>query len=157
MVEINLNGDKSIMSVEDISEMWAKDSPIDETDLVAASRNIPKLHSKYYDMYFKEVLRVKKYRYEYKELELLKHEYYNGNLDQDELKKHGWKPFRLKVLRNDMDRYIQADKDIINLSLKIDYHTARADYLENIIRTIHSRNFVIKNMVDVMRFQAGEY
>jgi hypothetical protein len=69
----------------------------------------------------------------------------------------GWKPFQLKVLRGDLDKYIQSDKDIINLSLKIDFHSANANYLEDIIKTIHSRNFVIKNMIDILKFQAGDY
>lgn len=145
------------MSVEDISELWAKDAPIDETDLMGASRDIPKLHSKYYNLYFKEVLRVKKLRYDYKELEVLKHEYYSGSLSQEDLHKHGWKPFTLKVLRADMDRYIQSDQEIIKLSLKMDYHTARADFLENIVKMIHSRNFIIRGMIDILKFQAGEY
>jgi len=145
------------MSTDDISELWAKDSPIDETNLVGESKRIPTLHSKYYNMYYKEVLRVKKLRFDYKELERLKFEYYTGSLDEETMRERGWKPFQLKVLRSDLDKYIQADKDIIQLSLKMDYHKARADFLEDIIKTIHSRNFVIKNMIDVLKFQAGEY
>jgi hypothetical protein len=56
-----------------------------------------------------------------------------------------------------MNKYLQSDKDIIALSLKIDFHSERANYLEDIIKTIHSRNFIIKNMIDIMKFQAGEY
>jgi len=145
------------MSVEDISVMWAKDSPIDETNLIGESKKIPNLHSKYYNIYFKEVLRVKKHKAEYKGLERLKREYYDGSMDEETLKENGWKPFQLKVLRNDLDRYIQSDKDIIAKSLIVDYHAARANFLEDIIRTIHSRNFIIKNMIDVLKFQAGDY
>jgi len=145
------------MDTNQISEIWAKDAPIDETNLVGESKRIPLLHSKYYNMYYKEVLRVKKLRAEYKELERLKREYYDGSMDQETLNEHGWKPFQLKVLRNDLDKYIQADKDIIKLSLTIDFHSANANYLEDIIKTIHSRNFVIKNMIDILKFQAGDY
>lgn len=145
------------MSTDDISEMWSKDSPIDETNLVGESKRIPTLHSKYYNMYYKEVLRVKKLRFDLKELERLKFEYYTGSLDEETMREQGWKPFQLKVLRSDIDKYLQSDKDIIQLSLKIEYHKARADYLEDIIKTIHSRNFIVKNMIDVLRFQAGEY
>lgn len=145
-----------IMS-DDISEMWAKDATIDETDLVGESKRIPNLHSKYYNMYFKEVLKVKKLKADYKELERLKREYYDGSLDEETLKENGWRPFKLKVLRNDVDKYVQSDKDIIQISLKIDFHSARANYLEDIIKTIHSRNFVIKNMIDILKFQQGEY
>ena len=145
------------MSTDDISELWAVDAKIDETNLINESKRIPALHSKYYNLYFKEALKVKKLRADYKELEHAKYEYYNGSMDEEELRERGWKPFRLKVIRQDMDKYMQSDKDIINLSLKIDYHSARANYLEDIIKTIHSRNFVIKNMIDVMKFQHGEY
>lgn len=143
--------------MDEISEMWAKDAPIDETNLVGESKKIPLLHSKYYNMYYKEVLRVKKLKHEYKELEHIKREYYDGSMDEETLSELGWKPFQLKVLRGDMDKYIQADKDIIALSLKIDYHSANANYLEDIIKTIHSRNFIIKNMIDIIKFQAGDY
>ena len=145
------------MSTDDISEIWAKDAQIDETNLMRESKRIPELHSKYYNLYYKEALRVKKLKYDYKELEHAKTEYYNGSMHEEELKKRGWEPFRLKVIRQDLDKYIQSDRDIINLSLKIDYHSARANYLEDIVKTIHGRNFIIKNMIDIMKFQAGEY
>ena len=142
---------------DDINEMWAKDAPIDETNLIGESKRIPQLHSKYYSMYFNEALRVKKLKADLAELKRDKMEYYGGSMAEEDLKERGWKPFQLKVLRNDMDKYIVGDKDIIKLSLKIDYHTERANYLEDIIKTIHSRNFVIKSMIDVMKFQAGDY
>jgi hypothetical protein len=145
------------MNTDDISKIWAADAPIDETNLVRESKRIPELHSKYYNMYYREVLRVKKLKAEYKELERLKREYYDGSMDEITLKEQGWKPFQLKVLRNDLDKYIQSDTDIIKLSLTIDFHTANANYLEDIIKTIHSRNFVVKNMIDILKFQAGDY
>jgi hypothetical protein len=145
------------MSTDDISEIWAKDANIDETNLVGESKKIPSLHSKYYNMYFREALKVKKLRYDYKQLELAKREWYDGSMAEEDLRERGWKPYQKKIIRQDIDKYIQADKDIVNLSLKIDYHTARADYLEDIVKTIHSRNFIIKSMIDVLKFQAGEY
>lgn len=145
------------MSTDDISEMWAVDARIDETNLVGESKKIPELHNKYYTLYYKEALRVKKLRYDYKELELAKREWIDGSMAEEDLKDRGWKPYQRKILRNDVDKYIQADRDIIALSLKIDYHSTRADYLEDIIKTIHSRNFVIKNMIDILKFQHGDY
>ena len=145
------------MSTDDISEMWAVDSRIDETNLIGESKKIPELHNKYYTLYYREALKVKKLRYDYKELELAKREWFDGSMAEEDLRERGWKPQQKKILRNDIDKYLQADKDIINLSLKIDYHSTRANFLEDIIKTIHSRNFVIKNMIDVLKFQHGEY
>jgi hypothetical protein len=145
------------MSTDDISEIWSKDAKIDEANLVAESKKIPELHNKYYTMYYKEALRVKKLRYDYKELELAKREWLDGSMAEEDLKERGWKTSQRKILRTDIDKYLQADPDIIRLSLKIDYHTANADFLEDIIKTIHSRNFIIKSMIDVLKFQHGEY
>jgi hypothetical protein len=137
--------------------MWAKDCKIDEANLIEEARRIPELHSKYYNLFYKEALRVKKLKFDLKELELAKTEYFNGSMAEEDLKARGWKPNPLKILRNDMDKYIQSDKDIINLSLKIALHEERANYLESIIRQINSRNFIIKSMVDLLKFQAGEF
>jgi len=145
------------MNTNDISAMWAKDAPINETDLVGEGKRIPLLHSKYYDLYYKEVLRVKKLKAEYKQLEAAKREWYDGSMAEEDLRERGWKPYQKKVIRQDLDKYIQADTDVINLSLRIDLHTANANYLEDIIKTIHSRNFVIKSMIDILKFQAGAY
>ena len=76
---------------------------------------------------------------------------------EQDLKDLGWKPNPRKIIRNDLDKHIQADKEVIRLSLRIDYHSARANFLEDIIKTIHSRNFIIKSMIDIFKFQHGEY
>ena len=145
------------MSTDDISEMWAKDCKIDEANLAGESKRIPELHNKYYTLDYKEALKVKKLRYDYKELEMSKREWIDGSMAEEDLRERGWRPFQKKVIRQDIDKYIQADRDIINLSLKIDYHSTRANFLEDIIKTIHSRNFIVKNMIDILKFQHGEY
>ena len=145
------------MSTDDISEIWAADSKIDETQLAQEAKKIPQLHSKYYNMYYKEALKVKKLRYDYKILELNKREWIDGSMAEEDLREFGWKPYQKKVIRQDINQYIQADHDIIKLSLKIDYHSCRANYLEDIVKTIHSRNFIINNIIAVMKFQAGDY
>lgn len=145
------------MSTDDISELWSVDCKIDETNLAGESKRIPELHNKYYTLYYKEVLRVKKLKADYKELELAKREWLDGSMAEEDLRDRGWRPYQKKILRNDMDKYLQSDKDIIAMSLKIDYHSARANYLEDIVKTIHSRNFIIKNMIEIIKFQAGEY
>ncbi|HAW03448.1 MAG TPA: hypothetical protein DCW83_02105 [Saprospirales bacterium] len=145
------------MSTDDISEIWAEDATIDETQLAQEAKKIPQLHSKYYNMYYKEALKVKKLRYDYKVLEFDKREWISGDMAEEDLRERNWKPFQKKVMRQDMDKYIQADSDIIRMSLKIDYHSCRANFLEDIVKTIHSRNFIINNIISVMKFQAGDY
>ena len=128
-------------------------------------RNIPSLHSKYYNMYYNEALRVKKLKGDYKELEMDKRDYYSGEMAEEDLRVRGWKPFQRKVIRADLDKHIQSDRDVINLSLKIDFHSENANYLESIIKTIHkmtekqalkemeSAGFKLKENIDNLPWQ----
>jgi hypothetical protein len=143
------------LTLEDINEMWSIDAKINEIDLGNEALKIPKLHNKYYTFYVKEMLRVKKYRAQLKELEMAKHEYYTGTMAEEDLKVRGWKPNPLKIMKSEVSRYIDADKDIIDLSLKIDYFVQTASYLEDIIKQINSRNFYIRAAIDWAKFQAG--
>jgi hypothetical protein len=143
------------MDIEDINKMWTEDSEINQTNLTSETARIPVLHNKYYMLYVREALKVKKLKSDLKELEKSKIEYYNGFMDEAELRQRGWKPNPLKILRQDLDRYVESDKDIINLSLKIAYHESAAKYLEEIVRQLNNRNFLIKNMIDWSRFQSG--
>jgi len=145
------------MTFEELNEMWVKDCKIDETNLVRESSRTPELHSKYYNYFYREALRVRKLKADLVELEKAKTEYFNGSMDEIELKQRGWKPNPLKILRQDIQKYIESDREIINLSLRIAMHEENAKYLESIIRQINGRNFHIKNILDTLKFQAGGY
>jgi penicillin V acylase-like amidase (Ntn superfamily) len=76
---------------------------------------------------------------------------------EEDMKTRGWRPNSLKILRADVNKYIESDQDVINLSLKIDYHLQLANYLEDIVKQINNRNFMIRAAIDWARFQAGGY
>lgn len=143
------------MKIEEIYEMWAKDSEIDQTNVSGESANIPKLHNKYFRVYMEEGMKLKQLRAKYKQLKLLKEQYYKGELDHTELQEHGWEPQPLKILRQDIGTYIDADQDIINLSLKIGMIEEKVNYLEAIIKMISNRGFQLKTIVDWERFRTG--
>jgi hypothetical protein len=143
------------MQLEELNEMWAKDAKIDEAQLGQEAIKIPQLHNKYYTIYSKEALRMRKYKSDLKELEHAKYEWYTGTMAEEDMKARGWRPNPLKILRTDVNKYIESDKDIINLSLKIDYHMQIANYLEDIIKQINNRNFMIRAAIDWVKFQSG--
>jgi hypothetical protein len=143
------------MQIDDYEKMWAEDCKIDETNLVGESARIPVLHSKYYKLYHRAAMKATKLRYELKELERLKTEYYNGSISEEDLKKHGWKPNPLRIMKAELPRYIESDKDVIELCLRIDYYSSIAMFLESVVKQINNRNFVVKNMIDMIKFQSG--
>ena len=143
------------MKIEEIYEMWAKDSEIDQTNVSGESANIPKLHNKYFRVYMEEGMKLKQLRAKYKQLKLLKEQYYRGELDIIELQQYGWEPQPLKILRTDISTYIDADQDMINLSLKVGMIEEKVNYLEAIIKMISNRGFQLKTIVDWERFRTG--
>lgn len=143
------------MTFDDIYNEWQQDGEIDVANLAAESAKIPNLHNKYYRMYITEGLKLKKLRAEYKQLVKLKTDYYRGDLDAEELKQHGWPPQPLKIMRQDLPTYLDADSDIINKSLRIGLVEANVEYLESIVRQINNRGYQIKNIIDFERFRTG--
>lgn len=143
------------MNLEELNLMWSVDCKIDETNLGREASKIPELHNKYYIEYVKSFLKVKKLKSDLLELEKAKNEYYSGTMDELELKSRGWKPNPLKLLRADVNKYIESDKDVINLSLRIDLYLSIANYLEDIIKQINGRNFIISNILNWEKFRAG--
>ena len=143
------------MKLEDIFSIWKIDSKIDDTDLTNEAGKTPELHAKYYELYSNENLIYQKLEHDLNKLYKLKSEYYFGKLSTQELKENGWEPFELKILRQDIDTYMKADQDLIDMMLKIALQKEKVDTLKDIIKQIHTRNFAIKNMIDYLKFSSG--
>ena len=143
------------MNLEEIQSEWEKDSKIDRTELGEESIKIPALHSKYYQLYSRERLQLARLSETMKLLKKDKWDYYSGNLDMDELKDKGWEPFQLKVLKSDIQMYIDSDKDIIDSNLKVAYSKEKVDFLEAIIRTLNLRSYQINNAINWEKFKVG--
>ena len=143
------------MKFEDIFEQWNIDSTIDKTQLDNESLRIPKLHHKYYMMLVAEKSLLKKLESQLKELKLSKYEFYSQG-HTEETKQLGWKlPARGMILKTDIPMYMEADKDIIELSLKIGMQQEKVDFLESIIKSFQTRGYIIKSALDFMKFTMG--
>lgn len=146
------------MKLESIQELWTSDCVLDDLQLDVESTRIPELHNKYFKIFSDEKLRLVKYESKMKELSKLKWLYYTGKLDKDSLDKLGWESFELDIKsRNklDIDRFLNSDKDIIEMQEKIEYQKEKINYLESIIKTIINRNFLIKSIIDWRKFTSG--
>lgn len=135
--------------------LWESDTKIDKTELGDEALTIPKLHSKYYNILIKERLLLRKLESEMKQLKLDKFEFLTQG-PNEETKQKGWKlPPRGMILKGDIPMYIDADQDMINLSLKIGMQHEKIDFLDSIIKTIINRNFIIKNVIEWQKFTMG--
>jgi hypothetical protein len=143
------------MSIDELFELWKKDSEIDRSELGEASAVIPQLHYKYYKIFAQERLKLRKLEAEYKVLYKDIWEYFQGNMSEEDLKGRGWEPNPLRILKSDLGVYIDSDKDIITHNMKIAYQKEKIDFLESVIKTINIRGFHIKNAIDWEKFKVG--
>lgn len=143
------------MKLEDILDQWKIDAVIDKTELTEESVKIPLLHHKYLRMMTEEALLWKKVSADYKKLYRAKWEYYLGTISDEELQDRGWKPNLLKILRADINIYMDSDNDLVELKLKMEYQEQKVKAIEDIIRSINNRNFTVKNGIDWAKFQHG--
>ena len=81
-----------------------------------------------------------------------KWEYYGGKADA---KVYAAKPFDLKVLKTDLQMYINSDEDILNLQGKIAYYESIIKYIEGVIKSIDNRGWDIRNDTDWKKYEAG--
>lgn len=140
------------MNLDEIQKLWESDSIVDPDNLHEESIKIPVLHSKYYKIYNNLFLLKKIEENKLKVLKKQKWLYFSGKADPEIYKEN---PFDHKVLKPDIDRYMDADEDILKITTKIDYYNVMLDYLESILKIISNRTFQIKNSIEYMRFTAG--
>ena len=140
------------MTLEELQSQADKDLVIDDTELDTESLRTPILHNKYLQYYNKFNLLLKKSQWEERTLQREKWEYYTGKSDPSVYIE---RPFDLKVLKNDVHIYINADEDIQKVQAKIVYQEAIVNYLEQILRMINNRSFTIKNAIEWRRFTSG--
>lgn len=143
------------MKIDDIYAEWEKDSHLDRSELGEEALKIPKLHHKYFKIFTHERLQLRKLETDLKQLKLEKHEFFTMG-PTEETHEKGWRlPPQGKILRSDVNNYIEADKDIVNLSLKIGIQHEKIDLLESIIKSLTARGFNIKAAIEWERFKVG--
>ena len=142
------------MKIEEISTQWKEDCEIDRTELGDEALKIAKLHHKYYQIYISEKLLLRSYESDMKQLKLDKYEFYTQGPNEETPKE--WKlPPKGLILKADIPMYIEADKDIIKMSLKIGLQQEKIEYLESILKSLNNRGYNIKAAIDWIRFTNG--
>ena len=140
------------MDLEKLQQQADTDLKINDTELDLESLKTPQLHNKYMKHLTKFKLMLSRAEGDLANTKRQLWEYYTGKADASV---YAEKPFDLKVLRTDVDKYIESDEELIKAKQKREYLTACVDYLDKTIRQISNRGFTIKNAIDWRRFTSG--
>lgn len=146
------------MKLEEIELLWKNDSEIKESNLAGESLRIPQMHSRWYGILMEEKLQLYKLQVKLEDLEIKLESYFLKTMTEEERVAANLPPFTdKKILRTDVGKNIDTYPDVIQLKIRIAMQTDKIDFLKDIIKMIHNRNFVIKNAIDVKRFEAGGF
>ena len=146
------------LRIEDVLEMWSQDAEIDDMRLDDVAKECANLHAKYLEMLSTAKLQLRRKESEYKVLLKNKWLWYNGKMTKAQMDELGWDydPLGgLKVMKGDMSYFYDADEDIQNMKLKVDYLKELVSTLEEIISNIRFRPNNIKNIIEWKKFTSG--
>ncbi len=143
------------MKIDEILNLWKEDCVIDKTEIGDEAIKIAKLHHKYFQILVNEKFTLKSHEAEMKKLKLEKYEFFTQGPNEDTQKK-GWKlPAKGIILKTDIPMYMDADDDIIRVSLRIGAQQEKIELLESIIKTIMNRGYNLKVVLEWQKFING--
>jgi hypothetical protein len=144
------------MKLTELQELWAVDCKIDELNLGKESVATPNLHAKYLNLLTSARLNLRKAESDYLSCRRKKYKYYRGEMTQQELNDEGWDQWQgNKPLKNEMDEFLQVDPDLIKYMDKVEYFKTIMFQLEQILRSLNSRTWDIKNCIEWSKFTNG--
>lgn len=139
-------------NIEDLMEMWAEDSKLDDLEPSKELQRIPKLHAKYLNMMTYHNIQCKALSSKFQELKKIKWEYYKGDLNNPEdLEKYGYEPFERKPGR-DIAIYIDGDPDLNQLLMKKSVNEEIVEYCKMVLKELNNRTFQVRSMIDWNKF-----
>ena len=140
------------MDLEKLQELADKDLKINDSELDLESLKTPQLHNKYMKHLTKFKLMLSRAEGDLYNAKRELWEYYTGKADASV---YAQKPFDLKILKQDVDQYIQSDDEYIKAKQKVDYLSTTTDFLDRTIRQIQSRDWNIRNAIEWRKFTSG--
>ena len=140
------------MTFDELQALADKDLKINDTELDLESLKTPQLHNKYMKFHNQYTNLLKKAEQDLARLTREKWEYYTGKADPSVYQE---RPFNLKILKQDVDKYLKADDELVKLEQKETYVQSVVDYLDRTVKIISNRGFQIKNAIDWRKFTSG--
>jgi hypothetical protein len=148
---------KPPVNIELLMEEWIKDVSFDETEPQKAMANISKLHAKYLRILTHHNLLAKKLQADYNLRRKIKWEYYSGDLNNPEdLERYGLEPMMKKVLRADLQHYLDSDTELNNTLLKKVMHEEIVDFCKSVLKELNNRTWQLKSFMDWEKFIGGQ-
>ena len=144
------------MKLEDIYAMWEADCKYDDLNLDKDSLNISSLHAKYNRLLSEMRSQLRSAVIRKKAHYSTLRDYYLGYLNNPEdLERIGRQPFLNKVLKNEVQGYIDSDGDLVRMDERIALLEEKVEVIVEIMKCIHKRGYDIKSAIEWRKFTNG--
>lgn len=140
------------MKLDDLMKEIEADSVLDKNNLDREALKIPSLHAKYYRIYMDAIRLLRAVEQALKDQKKTQSDYYLGKADDQVYKD---KPLNFKVIKADLDLYLDADKVYASAVARRDDQRMKVTMLEDFIKTLNNRSFLISNAIQWQKFQSG--
>ena len=142
------------MKIENIKEMIERDKSIDYTQLDTASLKIPEQAVKYQQLSHDEAVTLRYLEREYNIMKLRRWMYYMGKADDEVYEKE---TFDHKVLKSDVNLFLEADKKLNELQDRIILQTEKLKLVVEAGKIMQNKSFNIKNALEHQKFMGGAF
>ena len=132
------------MKIQELLVEIEKDSIVDNHQLGQESTRIPALHSKYLTLRANEKLLLKQLNMQYAILHKERWTFYSGKSSPQAYKDEN---FDLKVLRGDIDIYIDSDVKLQELKSKISVQETKVETIDDFLKALIQRHWMISNSI----------
>jgi hypothetical protein len=143
------------MNINELKRMVESDLDIDSTELGAEALKSPQLHNKYLCFLLDEKHVLSLMESAMKIVERDKWLYYTGKISDEDLKRNNWEPFELALVKQDVDRFIESDKQYADMLIKLNQQKEKINYLENVVKIMSNRAWNIKSAIEWNKFTQG--
>jgi hypothetical protein len=76
-------------------------------------------------------------------------------MSDEDLKKRGWEQFDLNILKQDLDRFIESDSEVITLANKVFLQKEKVNYIEGVVKVISNKIWSIRSSIEWIKFTQG--
>lgn len=142
--------------LDELLEMWKKDSIIDRTEPARELLNIPQLHSKYLNILSRHRLLSKEAEFKYNKMRKIKWEYYTGKMSKEDLDKYGWEQFPYTI-KSEISTYLESDEDLNKYIANKVLHDEIVDVCQSILKELNSRTYQLRDYISWEKFINGSW
>lgn len=143
------------MNLNEILTEWKNDCNVDKTELGDEATKTIQLHGKYLELYKIEKLKLINLKTKVlPKLKLAKKEFYTLGPHEDTPK--DWElPAQGRIIKSEVDDYLDADTDLIQVNLKIAVQQEIVDTLQEIVKEVQNRRWAIRAAIDFLNWTSG--